>query len=126
MRYLIDTHILLWFFSADKQLKNNKREIINNTDNEIFISIISLWEIAIKLSIEKLKIEYDFEELTELLQKHDIKVIGISYPQTKIVKDLPFHHKDPFDRMLIAQAISENLTIITEDQYFKSYEAKVL
>jgi PIN domain nuclease of toxin-antitoxin system len=126
MRFLIDTHILLWFLSADKHLKIKKREVINNTDNKIYVSIISLWEIAIKLSIEKLKLDYDFAELPKLLQKHDIEITGISFLQTELVKNLPRHHGDPFDRMLIAQAISEDLTIITEDQNFKLYQAKVL
>ena len=122
MRFLLDTHILLWFLSANKQLTNSKRELINNGDHKIFISLVSLWEIAIKLSIKKLNIDYDFSELPNILKRHEIDILNISFSHTQIVKELPLHHGDPFDRILIAQAISEELTLITEDQNFKHYD----
>lgn len=126
MHLLLDTHILLWFLSANTLLKKEKKRLINDTDNIIYVSLISLWEIAIKLNIGKLDIDFEFSDLPMLLKNYDIQVLGLTFPQLAYFRSIEKHHSDPFDRMIIAQAITENLTIITEDQNFKLYQVKLV
>ncbi len=105
-KYLLDTHALLWFLFGDEKLSNHSRSIIEDTGNIIFVSIASLWEISIKISLKKLILPSDFSEMFPLeLEKNDINILSINIPDLEIIKSLPFFHKDPFDRILIAQAM---------------------
>jgi len=88
----------------------------------IFFSIASLWEIAIKQSIGKLKINKAIQEIIPL----GISILDIKIPHVKIISDLPFHHKDPFDRMIIAQAINEKLIVLTDDKQFNKYDITIV
>ncbi len=122
MDILLDTHILLWHLSDNPKLKTEKSKIIENPENRIFFSLVSLWEIAIKTSIGKLKIT---QPIDSLIPK-EIAVLGLRIAHIQKVKELLFHHRDPFDRMLIAQAMEENLTIMTDDAHFKKYDIKLI
>ncbi|MCC5618784.1 type II toxin-antitoxin system VapC family toxin [Nostoc sp. CHAB 5836] len=119
MSFLLDTHILLWFLENDSKLSDRVREVITNPENLIFVSAISAWEISIKQSLGKLIAPGNLEEALRFSQ---FEVLCMTLAYGIKVADLPLHHKDPFDRMLIAQALVEGLTIITVDQKFKSYD----
>ncbi|MBI9038178.1 MAG: type II toxin-antitoxin system VapC family toxin [Bacteroidales bacterium] len=122
MDILLDTHILLWHLSDNPKLKKEKSKIIENPENRIFFSLISLWEIAIKTSIGKLEITQPIDSLIP----EEIIVLGLKIEHIQQVKELFFNHRYPFDRMLIAQAMEENLTIMTDDAYFNKYDIKLV
>lgn len=122
MRLLLDTHAFLWFIAGDQRLSNHARELIADIDNEAHLSVGSLWEIAIKFSIGKLTLSEPFEDLISgQLIWNDIQVLPIRLADLSLVARLPFHHRDPFDRLIIAQAISNELTIISRDSEFAGY-----
>lgn len=125
-KYLIDTHAFIWLVIDDKdKLSNKATNTLKNLNNELFISIASFWEIAIKVSIDKLDLTISFDELIEQLEINNIKILEINLKHTKEIITLPKHHKDPFDRIIIAQAKVENLTIITKDQHFSKYDIDI-
>ncbi len=119
--YLIDTHILLWWLSYDKMLSKKMIELIENPDNAIYISSGSIWEIVIKKTLGKLKAP---SNLVETLQMNDLKTLPITVEHALKVEHLPTIHHDPFDRILIAQCMVENLTMITTDPMITRYKVK--
>jgi PIN domain nuclease of toxin-antitoxin system len=123
MRFLLDTHILLWFLENDSKLSTQVREVITNPENLIFVSAISAWEISIKQSLGKLIAPSNLEEA---LRFSRLEVLEMKLVHGIKVADLPMYHKDPFDRMLIAQALVERLSIITVDGKFKFYDVPLL
>ncbi len=123
MSFLLDTHILLWFLENDSKLSTQVREVIINPKNIIFVSAISAWEISIKQSLGKLIAPNNLEEALGFSR---LEVLAMKLAHAIKVSDLPMHHKDPFDRMLIAQALVEGLTIITVDHKFKLYDVQLL
>ena len=123
MKYLIDTHIFLWFVENSVKLRQNAKNIIEDKNSEIFISIASLWEISIKTSSGKLQIKGTFESIKDDLQGNLIEILPIEFAHTVENNKLPFHHRDPFDRIIIAQAIVENLNFISADAVFDDYLA---
>lgn len=125
MIYLIDTHILLWYLKGEKKLAKNIKEAIENSDNKILVSKVSLWEIAIKVSIGKLELHSDFEALENLLVKNEFELLEFDFDDLSELIQLPFHHQDPFDRLLIAQARNRKITLITDDNKFKLYEVQL-
>ena len=122
MNYLLDTHTFLWFIAGDNQLSPTARKLIENPTNLSFLSIGSFWEIAIKVSLGKLTLHQPFDELfSAQLVINGIDLLGLDFRHTVAVAKLPFHHKDPFDRMLIAQAQLEKLRIVSKDSVFDEY-----
>ncbi len=124
MRLLFDTHAFLWFINDDPQLSVNAKSIIEDAANDAFLSIASVWEIAIKASLGKLQVQFPatFEEfITQQLTTNNIILLDISPSHFEPLFTLPFHHRDPFDRLLIAQAITEQLGIISVDGVFDQY-----
>lgn len=122
MKYLLDTHSLLWFLTGDDRLSARTRQVMDDEMNELFISIASLWEIAIKVSIGKLHLSQPFDRLFPvLLEINSIGVLGITVEHTKRVCELPLYHRDPFDRIIVAQAQSEQLLLISADSRLDSY-----
>ena len=127
MKLLLDTHALLWFIGNDPQLSAPARQNIENPAHEKFVSAASLWEIAVKLSLKKLKLPRPFGEIfPRQLEVNGFEMLPVSCAQLNRLVELPFHHRDPFDRMLIAQAIAEDLIIVTRDPEFSKYPAKIL
>jgi len=120
--YLLDTHTLIWCSEGNENLSPKVAKIIASPENQIFVSIASFWEICIKLSIGKLRTKIPIEQLEIYLTENNILILPIKILHTLIVKDLVKVHRDPFDRMLIAQAISENLIILSKDTNFAAYE----
>lgn len=121
MRYLIDTHVLLWFNSGSLELSQKAKEIILDKKNVVLISIASLWEISIKTSIGKLQISGEYESIIDEITKNDIEILPINFAHTVVQNKLPFHHRDPFDRIIIAQGIVENISLISKDEIFDLY-----
>ncbi len=122
MKFLLDTHALLWFLDGDARLSSSARALIENPHHELFVSVASLWEIAIKVSLGKLTLIAPFETLfPEQLNHNRIEVLGISLEHLHQVTRLPFHHRDPFDRLLLAQAQVEDWPLISVDAVFDLY-----
>lgn len=127
MRFLLDTHTLLWFLMGDARLSDTALDLIQEAENEAFISIASLWEIAIKVSLGKLTLAQEFHELfPSQLEHNDFQILPAEPEHLSHLIGLPFHHKDPFDRLIICQAIHENLPIIGCDRVFSSYPIQLL
>ena len=123
--YLLDTHTLLWFLRDSPQLSKKALEIIT-TENKVYVSIASLWEIAIKKSIGKLEFEHSIEKIAELCHEKDILILQIQPKYFDKIIKLPNIHNDPFDRLIISQAIIENLVIITKDTIIPKYSLKTI
>lgn len=121
MNLLIDTHILLWYIMGDERVSPEVLLKIENNSNTIFLSNVSLWEIAIKVSIGKLKLKVSFSELKSFLGEKGIFILEFDFNDLEELQNLPFFHQDPFDRMIIAQAKTKNLEIITDDEKVKKY-----
>ena len=123
--YLLDTHALLWYLRDSPELSKKALKIIS-TEDEIFVSVAFLWEIAIKNSIGKLDLEFSIEEIENLCNEKDITILQINGKQLDKIKLLPKIHSDPFDRLIIAQAQTEELTILTTDSKIPKYPVKTL
>jgi PIN domain nuclease of toxin-antitoxin system len=122
MRGLIDTSTFLWFISGDPRLSHIAKTFISEIDNEIFLSIVSLWEIAIKISPGKLEISMTYDNLLSVqIEENEIRLLPIEKHHLKELVTLPFYHRDPFDRLIISQGIAENLLILTCDRLFNNY-----
>ena len=125
MKYLLDTHALIWFFSGNVHLSNTVRELMEDINNQKLISIASVWEMAIKLSKGKLTLSLPLENyITQKLNLEDFELLPIKLNHLAIISTLPFHHQDPFDRLLIAQATGENLPILSRDVALDAYQIK--
>lgn len=125
-KYLLDTHTLLWMQDDSAMLSDKSKKILSNSSNELSVSIASFWEIVIKISLGKLTIKYTIDELFDACATNSIIVLPIHLAQLTTLSTLPFLHRDPFDRMIIATGISHNLSIITKDQYINQYQVKVI
>ena len=122
MKFLIDTHIFLWFINNDPKLSPTAKTLIES-DAELLLSVASLWEIAIKISIGKMTLPKPFKIfIPEQLQQNDITVLPIETNHLTYITALPFHHRDPFDRLLIAQSIVERIPIVSVDAAFDPYK----
>ena len=126
MKLLLDTHAIIWFVEGDTSLSILARKAIENPNNTKYISIISFWEMMIKINLGKLQMKIDFVMLNEYLLSKNIRILSLELSHILSLKNLPTHHKDPFDRILIAQAISENMTLISVDGNFSLYDISVL
>ena len=127
MRFLLDTHSFLWFIGGDRRISENAKATIADLDNDIFLSVASLWEIAVKINIGKLKLPRSFGELIPAqLTQEAIKVLPAELPHLTQYVSLPLHHRDPFDRLIIAQAQVEAMPVIGADATFESYDVDLL
>jgi len=122
MRYLLDTHAVIWYFQNSSELPQEIMEIIQSTENDVYICSISLWEIAIKVNLKKLKLDIAFDELIKDIKNRDFGILQIEDTYLQGLSSLPFIHKDPFDRLLIAAALADDLTIITVDENIQKYD----
>ncbi len=119
MRLLIDTHILIWWLADDRKLAKSARTIIANPDNDVLVSAVSLWEIAIKVALGRLEVELD--DLEQNVAANGFRSLPINYRHALTAGRLPKIHRDPFDRMLIAQASVEELRVVSHDKIFERY-----
>jgi len=122
MKLLLDTHTLLWFIAGSASLTASARSLVEDTEHEKFVSIVSIWETAIKVSIGKMSLSAPFDVLfPHQLQINGFELLPVKVEHTSVVTTIPFHHRDPFDRLLIAQAIEEKMTLVSADEGFDSY-----
>jgi PIN domain nuclease of toxin-antitoxin system len=122
MRLLLDTHAFLWFVMGDNRLSQSARAAIEDPANEKRLSVASLWEIAIKHSLGKLRLAEPFEVLIPReMHRNALVILPIEVSHLARVDALPFHHRDPFDRLLIAQALVEDLNLVSIEAAFDTY-----
>ncbi len=123
MNILLDTHALIWFFDGNVDFGDKARKAVEHPGNTCYVSVVNFWEIAIKLSIGKLDMDFSMEDLQRLVWENGMEVLPIKIEHTFLLRTLPYHHKDPFDRLLFSQALSEQMDIISRDEIFDSYTA---
>ena len=127
MNLLLDTHAFLWFIAGDERLSRTARSAIEVIENDCFVSAASLWEIAIKTSLRRLTLPKPFKEVaSEQIQTNALIQLDIKPEHLEILVALPFHHRDPFDRLLVAQAKGEALAIVSIDSALDAYEVERL
>jgi len=123
VKILVDTHIFLWMLSCPDRLNEKRRYELESPANEVFLSAMSIAELMIKRSIGK--IDFEFDPL-EMAQKMGLEILSFSGAEAMVLGALPFHHKDPFDRMLIAQALINRLSLMSDDSKFLQYDCKII
>lgn len=127
MRLLLDTHVFLWWITDSKKLSQKARRLLAAADNQCFLSIVSCWELALKLSRGKLRLTLPVERLvSQELAANGFELLGLGLRDVAVVEKLPFHHGDPFDRLLVAQAMNEGLRLVSQDRAMALYEIDVV
>jgi len=125
VKHLLDSHTLLWYTLGEAQLSGTASKLILDPANEIFISPASYWEIAIKISIGKLTLHQPYEDFVDAcLNQYGFTILPITPKHTGALTTMPFHHKDPFDRLLVAQALVEDIPIVSIDTVLDQYGIK--
>lgn len=125
MRILLDTHLLLWAVADSKRLPNEARSLVEDENNEVYYSAVNIWEIAIKASLRRNDFRVDVVKLLAALPDMDLVELPVTSAHAAVVAKLPFIHRDPFDRLLIAQSIVEPLILLTNDDILRRYKASV-
>ena len=127
MKILLDTHAILWFISGDDRLSQRAKDVFLNMDSKLYYSLVSIWEITIKASLGKINLARGWlKTIEEELRINAIQKITIEIEHCRNLILLPFHHRDPFDRMLIAQSMSNEMAILTCDKEISNYEIDVI
>lgn len=122
MRYLVDTHTFLWFIMDDPNLSKNAKIEVEHAQNELYLSVASLWEMAIKISLSKLQIPSPFADFVEThITANDFQLLTILPHHLDVVSRLDFHHRDPFDRLLVSQSLTDQIPIISADAALDRY-----
>jgi len=125
MRILLDAHALLWFINEDDRLSRKAREAVEGDQDSVFVSLATVWEIAIKVGLGKLKLRLKLEgELDRFLIENGFMFLPIEYAHVARVGGLPRHHGDPFDRLLVSQSLIENMPVVSNDPAFDAYGVK--
>jgi len=123
MKILIDTHIFLWMLNCPEKLDDQRRYLIESPSNEIYLSAMSVTELMIKSSLDKLEINFNPLEVAEQI---GVEILNFSGNDALLLKEMPYHHKDPFDRMIIAQSITNQMKLMSNDTKFKLYNCKLI
>lgn len=127
MRLLVDTHAMLWWLRDDSRLSHRARAILEDGGNELLWSLASSWEIAVKIRSGKLELDRPLERLyAELVTEQGVDLLPVSHDHCARVADLPLHHRDPFDRMLVVQAQHARVPVLTADPKLGAYEVQLL
>lgn len=126
MDNLLDSHTLIWFIGGDDKLSEPAKMAVELNAPNNYVSIVSIWEIAIKINVGKLKLKTSFEDFIKNINHNSFQILPVSTADALAVSSFPLHHRDPFDRMIIAQAQNYGLQIITKDTVFKYYDVSVL
>lgn len=124
MKLLLDTHAFIWFVENDPNLSLTSKNIIQEESNIVLLSIVSLWEITIKLSLKKLELSRDIKNIIKLIRENGFEILPISTSHLIELSCLHYHHRDPFDRLLVAQARDENAVFISKDEILDHYDIK--
>lgn len=126
MDFLIDTQILIWYYEGNASIPGKAKTVISEPANGRFVSMATLWEMAIKVGIGKLMLSLPLEDFCTKILEDDITVLPIAAKHILPIATLPHFHRDPFDRLIISQAMVEGLEVITSDVHFKDYPVKLL
>ncbi len=126
MNLLIDTHALIWFITDNDKLPLKTKQIIENKENNCFVSIATYWEIGIKNSIGRLDLKSDLVTIFQIIEETGFETLPITTNQILRNANLEFHHQDAFDRIIIAQSLTEKMTIITKDSQFENYNVPII
>ena len=126
MRALLDTHAFLWFLAGDERLSRKARETMSEENAELFVSAASVWEMAIKASLGRLRLPLPVADYVAEKVRAGFQVMPIDWVHAAAVQKLPFHHRDPFDRLLIAQAQVEKLPLVSGDRAFLKYGIRLI
>jgi len=127
MKVLLDTHAFIWLDTQPEKLSKTALEVCQNVDNQLYLSMASVWEMQIKVQLGKLDLRIPLAEMLKVQQQdNDLKVLSITLEHIYQLQSLPFHHNDPFDRLIIAQNSLENMTLVSADGKFKNYDISVL
>ena len=126
MRLLLDTHALLWFQSGDRRLSRSARRAIEAEDAELVVSAATVWEMAIKASLGRLRLSDPVDAYVAEKVSQGYRLLSVSWAHAAKVEGLPWHHRDPFDRLLAAQALAEGYPLVTRDRVFRKYGVKVV
>jgi PIN domain nuclease of toxin-antitoxin system len=121
MNILLDTHVFIWYFQGSDKIGSRILEMLENPDNNLHLSIASLWEIAIKTGLEKLSLDVPFSDLQPILEQLLIRVLPITFQDTEHYQRLTLYHRDPFDRILVSQETNHNLNLVSADTVFDAY-----
>lgn len=122
MKLLLDTHTFVWWNSKSVQLSQRALELCNDSTNRLLFSVVSAWEIQIKVQLGKLILNEPLSEMIENQQQtNNLEILPITLNHVLVLNSLPLHHKDPFDRLLVAQARSEDAVLVSRDSVFKNY-----
>ncbi len=124
MRILVDTQAFIWFVEDDKQLPEKIKKVLEDTDNYLIISIASLWEMTIKMSLGKLHLRCDIEEMIDKVYLNGFEILPILPDHIVKLSKLDYFHSDPFDRIIISQGLCENIPIVSSDKVFDEYGAR--
>ncbi|MDR2543562.1 MAG: type II toxin-antitoxin system VapC family toxin [Treponema sp.] len=120
--YLLDTHTAMWFFNGDSAISKTAKQIIIDQSNNKYLSIVSAWELAIKIGLGKLDFNGKAAGFIRLAENNGFAILPIKDDHLTALEELPMHHRDPFDRLIIATAITEDMTLITVDENTPKYE----
>lgn len=126
MDLLLDTHVLIWFLNGDEKLSYKVKVLIEEPTNTKIVSIASIWEIAIKISLDKFRFPNGFKHFLKLIEDNGFEILPISFEHTMIVSTLDYLHRDPFDRILVAQCIGDSLTMATKDENIQRYNIQTI
>ncbi len=126
MNYLLDTHIILWLAENSSSLSRTAKTILLDEQTNKFASVASCWEVAIKLRLDKLELVGGMKEFYRILEENGIMILQITAEQLTVLESLPFHHRDPFDRLLVSAALAEELILLTADAQIRAYNTEGL
>lgn len=126
MDILLDTHVFIWFSQDFSELSEKAKYIIRDPENPCYVSIVTFWEMAIKISLDRLEVKYPLTEVLDICSDNGIKLLPLKFAHVLRIRNLPLHHKDPFDRMLIAQCQVENISLITKDETLRKYDIDII
>jgi PIN domain nuclease of toxin-antitoxin system len=126
MDLLLDTHSLIWFLNGDEKLSDKVKIAIEDSNNSKIVSIASIWEIAIKISLDKFRFPKGFKHFLDMVEENGLEILPITFEHAMVLSTLEFIHRDPFDRLLIAQCMADNLILATKDDNIKRYNIKTI
>jgi PIN domain nuclease of toxin-antitoxin system len=127
MKLLLDTHVFIWWAGEPAKLSPKALELLENADNFLTLSVASIWEMQIKMQLGKLSLDMPLKKLIESQQQsNDLQILAVKLHHVLALNNLPPYHNDPFDRLLIAQSSSENLTLISKDRKFSEYAVGII
>lgn len=127
MNLLLYTHVFLWSYESPEKISSQAMSELSNSSNDLFLSLASIWEIQIKIGASKLQFQDSLKDILKNQQElNGFKILPIELSHALHLENLPLHHRDPFDRMLISQAIAENMTLVSADKRFADYDVNLL